>query len=192
MKRSFLFCPPTHKVSGFTLVEVLLSVTIFAIIAVSVAGTFFSGIKLWDRVRGTDFVKTSFLIDLEKVAVDVRQAMDVPVIGYTGSAEEFSFPSIEKDSIMRLMYYFDPVQQALIRKTQSLSSILEEKTDPAASTTEIFNASNVTFQYLVKNANSTDWESGWKKDDGIIHAVKLEGVSNGVPFSKIIVIPISE
>ena len=93
---------------AFTLVELVVAVTIFAFIAAAIGACLYSGIKIWDRARNVDLAKANLLLDLDGIARELYQCADIPQIGFEGDAQGFSFPSVSGSSIMKIAYRFDP------------------------------------------------------------------------------------
>lgn len=176
---------------ALTLVEVLVTVTILAFIVTAVGASFFSGLKLWDRVRNVDFAHTAFILDLGMIARDLRQSVDVPAIGFEGDAGSFSFPAVDKGDVVKVTYARDPASGILTRRVQSLASIMAGQSPERKMTKEALSADQVSFQYLNREGADGVWVDVWSKDKGIFSAVKLEGVFKGEPFSKIIIIPLA-
>lgn len=81
------------KRSAFTLMEMLLVVTLTAMIGLTIFGTFNNGLKLWAYgVRLDREADASFL--LGKLGDDLRSAVSIDKIKYNGIGSRFSFPAI--------------------------------------------------------------------------------------------------
>jgi prepilin-type N-terminal cleavage/methylation domain-containing protein len=175
--------------AGFTLIEVIVAATIFSFVALGLAASFLSGMRLWERVRNRDYPRALFFLDLELVAKDLRQAVQVPGIGFTGSPEEFSFPAVEGEALVRVTYRYEPQSRALLRKAEPLEDVLAGRSAGAGRL--VISPESLCIKYLYRDASGDVWTDAWPGDKGIFNAVWLQGTYQGEPFSKIIVIPIA-
>ena len=106
----------TRSKSGFTLVETLVVVTIFGIIAVGIASTFASGVKLWNRAKNINFSRAELLLNMEKISRELRQSIYVEKIGFEGTAEEVSFPAVINNATVKVIYKFKADEKTLLRR----------------------------------------------------------------------------
>ncbi len=194
MRQSLCWYQQKNKrraIQGLTLVEVLVTVTILAAIVTGVGASFFSGLKLWDRVRKVDFVRTEFLLDLGIIARELRQSVDIPLIGCEGNAGSFSFPAVDRGAVVKVTYALDPLSGNLTRHVQGFADIIAGREVSAGFATKALSADKVSFQYLSVDGETSSWVDTWPKDKGMFSAVRLEGVFKSEPFSKIIIIPVA-
>ncbi len=174
-----------------TLVEVVMAATVFAVIAVGVAGTFFSGVKLWQRISQVDVMGRFVLVDLQKLSKDLRGCVDLPLIGFQGSETGFYFPSVEGIHVVKVVYSFDEGQKKLVRRSYVFDPAAEEGQAQKVSTeAKILDADELRFSYLDRAAvDAIEWLDAWPKEKGMFSALRVEGVLKGEPFAKIIIIP---
>lgn len=184
---------------GFTLVETIVVITIFSIIAAGIASSFISGMKIWGRAAEVDFVQSQVLLSLEQIAVKLRQCVNISAIGFNGSSEEFSFPGLLADDIGRIKYSFAPVSKTVFLRFQSLKDILlaqeeEETVEVKYIERKFLSADSFSARYLSfdKEKNSYGWVDEWKEEDGAPVAVGLEVCAGQNKFEKVIFIPIGE
>ena len=185
---------PLSARNGFTLVETLVVITILSVCAAGIIATFFSGIKLWDRATNENYTRTEFFIGIEQLTRDFRQSVNVPVIGFKGTAQEISFPAIEREALVMITYLYDPQQGALMRRVTGLKDALstEEKQQPYTEK-KVLPAEGVSFSYFVydKVKEKGDWKDAWNKEDGVFAGILLRGRYRGEEFSRKIFIPAS-
>lgn len=186
MKHLLFICRLKNK-QGFTLVETLVVVTIFSIVAIGIAASFVSGAKLWDRAKNTDFSKAEFLLDMEKVTRQLRQSVNTNEIKFDGASQEVSFPGFADNSVKRIVYIFDSSQKALLRREYNPESDLETYTE----TTALSSLDEFSFSYLQDTEDGFEWLDSWDEDSGIFSAIKLQGKFKNEDFVKTVFIPIS-
>lgn len=74
MKRSFSTLIRSNG-KGFTLIEILLAVTLFAIVTSAAYGIFSAGIQIWKRTQGRSPVERKAILALEKMGRDIRMTL---------------------------------------------------------------------------------------------------------------------
>ncbi len=180
---------------GFTLVEIIVAVTIFSIIALGIGSSFVSGLKIWDRARNTDLTRVDFLLTFEKVSRDIRQSVNVPLIGFEGTTSEFSFPVLADDSIVKVTYRFDPSEKTLIRRRALLKDVADKCEEGSFEEKDMLVLEELAFSYFYYDSDKKvyKWseQDGWIKSQGIPIAVKLRGKFKDAEFTKTTFIPIS-
>lgn len=179
---------------GFTLVEMMVVACIFAIIAAAIGTSFASGLKLWGRFKGGDAQRDA-LIGFEIMAKDLRQGLNLPVIGFEGKAAEVSFPLLEGDLIAKITYRFDPDKKALFRKRVYLKDILsaEYGEEPEYIEREFLSPEELSLSYLSGDLTTKTyvWEDEWKKAKGIFPAIKIKAKFGNAELEKTVFIPVS-
>jgi len=178
---------------GFSLIEIIVVVTIFSIIALAVGSSFISGMKLWNRAKDADFPKYELFLSLESIARDFRQSVSVTGVLFEGTSEEVSFPTLVGDSIVKVTYKFDPQEKTLLRREVGLKDVLSETAKENAKERQILSLEELTFSYLCKDMekNTYIWIDTWEKGKGIFIAIKLKGRLKDNEFTKTVFIPIS-
>ena len=163
---------------------------IFAVVFVGAAGAFFSGVKLWGRISRVDVPSMFVILDLQRLGRDLRESVDVPLIGFKGSDREVSFPAVDGVHVVRVVYTFDPDRKEFLRKSYVFDPAAEEgRSETPAVVTKIFDADELRFNYLDGGGESPVWQDTWSKEKGIFRAMRVEGAFKGEPFTKIIIIP---
>jgi len=179
---------------GFTLIETVMVATIFSFIALGIATSFVSGMKLWSRAMEGGFSKQNMFFAVERISQELRQAVNIPSIGFEGTAVKFSFPSVVNDSLAKVTYKFDPTEKMLKRKEESLKDVTEAKPDENESDTGLKNflpVESLSLKYLCFDVelNSYVWKESCEKDKEKFIAVKFEGQSEKNDFAKTVFMP---
>lgn len=179
---------------GFTLVEVVMVALILSFVAVGIAGSFVSGMKLWNRALTLSSLGHDMALNLEGVAKEARQSLNFPEIGFEGNSSGLSFPIVNQGVISKVSYAFDPQKKAVIRGQVDLKSIREDKLQEGYTQKDVFSAEEFSarFMYFDTEKNSTSWADSWAKDKGIFTALQLQGRSKGEEFEKTIYIPVAQ
>jgi prepilin-type N-terminal cleavage/methylation domain-containing protein len=175
---------------GFTLIELIIAVTIFSLVAVGVARTFFSGMKLWNKAK-EDISAAGLFLSVESIASELRQSANVKSIGFEGSATHVSFPLVVGNAILKVTYKFDLSTKRLIRTTVLLKDFIAESEAQNCQEKEVLSLDDFTLSYFYPDKVNGKylWKDEWIKNDRVFTAVKLHVRSGNEEFSRTIFIP---
>lgn len=184
----------SNKNEAFTLIDILVALTIFAIIAGGIATVIISGIKIWDRARTTDFSTAVTTLALETVAGELRQGSIMPGIPesvWEGTKEEFYLTVIKRDSLLNVGYVYDPAGKVLIRRERALKEAISNKESPYTEK-EVMAADEMSFAYFEKGKESSAWLDSWPKEkNSSFCGVRIKWKIKDEEFTKTIFMPAS-
>jgi prepilin-type N-terminal cleavage/methylation domain-containing protein len=177
--------------TAFTLVELLMAMTISSLIAAGVIFSFLAGLRIWDRAQNTDVRKTERLLSLEQLARELRQSVNVSAIGFQGGQDEFSFPTPINDKIVKVTCKLDSGKKTFVRGIVSLSDIIRGKEAEGYSQKPLFALDDLRLEYYYYDRIKAkyEWKDAWSKDDGAFIAVRLHLIINNEDYVKTIFIP---
>jgi len=188
--------------AGFTLVEMLLSISLIAVLGLVVYSCLSGGLRIWQRVN-TPSIGEDVNIFFEKLSVDMYNSFPYKDIEFIGNAEGFQCASIvTTDSanpglahgVGEVSYFYDKENQAIIRRKKNLSDIFREKN--GAEQKMIGNITAGLFQYYYYDPRAKEyfWVEEWKKGSGIPIAlaskIDINYGGKDYKFSKFIIIPV--
>ena len=151
---------------AFTLIEILLVLSLLSMISIAVFRTLANGLKIWDK-RSKSAMQEDVLIFFEKINVDLQNTVTYSKIPFEGKRQRISFASVIKipvderirsekdeytDQIGRVEYDFDKSQKALYRRQANYSQALKNKFGPKRLLVQ--GLSSVEFVYGYKKGNS--------------------------------------
>jgi len=186
------------KRNAFTLIEVIVSLTIFTIIITAVYSTFYMGVKVWHRGEGGgNFQKIR--IGFLKIERDLKSSFYFSKAPFKGTSVEMVFPSVvtdnDKKNICIITYSVDKAEnsslQQLIRKEKPFSEKIG--VDTAEKNRQLISlAESIKFEYAYKKGTSEgfEWQSDWdglgqnKFPSGV--RVSLETANTKEVYNKII------
>ncbi|MDD5173767.1 MAG: type II secretion system protein GspJ [Candidatus Omnitrophica bacterium] len=183
-----------NKKDGFTFIELIIAVTIFSIIAVSVYSVFRAGVRLWSGTNPVIQANQSTRYFFNTISMDLKNSVSynaaLPVIKTFGSSEEenvnfegdeqkISFMTLINVSgsgvsphaeLARVIYSFDKPKKAVKRAVATKAEGLNES---FAKVTEILNdidSEDFGFEYCYKVASSPteytyEWKERWSDED---------------------------
>jgi prepilin-type N-terminal cleavage/methylation domain-containing protein len=177
--------------SGFTLVEMAIVAILFAIIGVGLVGTLSSGLKIWSRAKDTGTLSPQLAFSLELVARDLRQSVYMPQIGFTGGAKQLSFLAFSRDSVFKITYKFDDMQNVLLRRQEGLKTAIDEDLQGEYTEEKFADLDDAQFRYLYFDKDKEDyaWKDTWAKEDGLPPAVRIKIKLGNEECEKTVFIP---
>ncbi len=171
--------------AGFTLLELLVVISLMALIGMSLYAMFGSAIGMMRRVSGSEVVEDVDVF-LEKFDREVSSQVAFKGIPFDGKETSLSFPSrIELDKrasmsmgVGRVSYFFDESHRTFARRQENLNQIYKPGEEIEA-TTVLEGVPGVKFQYFVyrKADKVFEWVSTWnslENEGQIPSAVKVE------------------
>ncbi len=196
-------------VRGFSLIELLLAVLIFSIVAVSVYSAFGAGVFAWRRLGAVTVSYQRVKLAMELLGNELANLIPSQKIKLEGEKDKISFLElIEKDSIAGLykvsFYYkvgLGDEPNKIIRSQEDIGPILNSLSaqpaaalalEPAPEDKEFLSGiESLEFGYLCKAANTNDeyeWKDFLDKSANLVCAavsISLRPKKDGPVFTKI-------
>lgn len=175
-----------NRTQGFTLIEVLITSVLIAVVALALYGLFDSGIRVM-RKMVRPLAQEEWLIFFEKFSRDAQNLFHYTGIPFKGEKERIVFATTiqtQKElggdqGIGRVTYSYNPDDQAIQRLQENLSQIYEGKAGEAAPV--LTPVSSLAFEYF--GPDPTDktkfmWSEQWDETEennkkGIPVAVRI-------------------
>ena len=156
---------------GFTLVELLIVVSIFSVVSLAIYSTFSSGASILRRIKNVDFRQQKLLLKTERFSRELREQPNYKKQLFQGSRYKINFAASLNYFPSRVTYYFDPSLFCLMRCEDKLDTIItaEGKIDPelkAKATVFLPKVKEVNFSYFYFDLGKKDylWVEDWKAD----------------------------
>jgi len=153
----------TKRGTGFSLIELLMVVSLLTVLSLAIYGVFQGGISVMQRVS-VGSPEEDIQIFLEKFSRDLMNSFPYQGIVFKGVAERVEFPATIKTvpelggdrAIGRLTYAYDSSRRAISRRSENLSELYEEKEiSPAA---VLPNVHSVEFRYFAFDVVKKEFE----------------------------------
>jgi len=178
--------PDSGGAPGFTLMELVISSFLVALIGLAVYEVFTTGLKLWGRTYTVGMHKEDVLISLERIARDVRSQLRFQGIGFNGGTDNLSFAALIPDFSDssepiyrpgRVRYYFNPATGQVLKSQttyQQLVSIPSSNDSGVVFKELIGNVRGFNCDYYLYNTKENKW--GWSNScsgDTLPRAVRV-------------------
>lgn len=176
---------------GFTLVELLVSVTIVSFVGIAVYSALANGIAVWRRVNKDSSFTQNVRLTSEKMARELRNALQFSNIAFEGTEASIKFCALllttsgeggdEAEShyeLGRVTYFYNEGENALCKQQLLYPLIYQEQGESDQSKILISNLKELEFSYcyLDSTTGTYQWKKDWKKQeqDIIPQAVKIK------------------
>ena len=190
---------------AFTFIELLVAITIFSIIAVSIYSTLNAGIRVW--LKGNSIIRDNqaLRVFFDSISSDLRN-----LTAYSGIRGEWGQGSVTFPAAINVAYG-NTMRAELAKVTYALDDSNGGLTRICVTGKEGFDSQyaegqadfgvlrNLSFEYGYKSATTEgecEWRDNWGKADRIPRLVKikvgLQGRAESNLFEKIVVIPMGE
>lgn len=178
---------------GFTLIEIIVVMSLFSIVGLGISSTFISGMKTWDRVRRMNLTRGNVFFAMETMAGELRQSVDIPQINFEGEERWMSFPTRVGEDIFKVVYLFDSDNKAIFRRHTRLVDVDKEKEAGDHTEKRILKADNFSLQYFSfdQERETYSWEDAWEEDNGPFSAVRFLIEKDDETFSKTVFVPVA-
>lgn len=187
--------PSAPRLGAFTLVELLMAVSIFSVVSIAIYSTFSSGASVLRRVKDVDLVHQKILLKTERLSRELREIPACRKQLFLGNKTKITFAGISDYSPCRIAYYFDNTTSSLMRVVDRLDRIitldgkidLELKAEPVVFLSKI---KEVKFEYLKLDLlkNTYKWMPQWAQDY-LPSAVKITIISQSQEYVSTIFLP---
>jgi prepilin-type N-terminal cleavage/methylation domain-containing protein len=156
------------RVRAFTLVELLIAVSIFSVVSIAIYSTFSSGLSVLRRVKYIDFKQQKILLKQERFSRELRESCQCRKPLFLGNKMKISFCGIVDYVPSRITYYFDNASGSLMRNSDRLMDIItsegsvepELKSKPTVFVSGIKGA-RFLYLYLDLKKKTYSWSEEW-------------------------------
>ncbi len=170
--------------NGFALIEVLMAVTLTAVISMAIYGSFSSGVRIMKRIANPVF-EEDVSVFFEKMTRELENSFLNTDIPFTGDGEQFTLATQFRShaalggeqAIGRVTYSYDSRKNSLSRRQEDASQIHEEKEGVVLPVLQ--HIESLRFHYFGYDGSysqylwSDDWDPVLKKNKSPM-AVKIE------------------
>ncbi|OGX24720.1 MAG: hypothetical protein A2787_01955 [Omnitrophica WOR_2 bacterium RIFCSPHIGHO2_01_FULL_48_9] len=128
-----------QKSFGFTLIEILLVVSLMAMVGLSIYSAFANGLKVWDRGKNLN-AQEDIMIFFDRIGAELRNSFRFSKVPFYGRSQRVVFPTMVKvlpdpkmnpeensyiSQIGKVEYEFDVVKDQLIRREASYGQAIQ-------------------------------------------------------------------
>lgn len=170
--------------AGFTMIEMLIVVTLFAIIATASFAIFRMGVQIWRRSQGSALIEHKALFTLEKMTRDLRMSIRSELKDFKGNgdSDEIAIPSLipiragKTDMIQYglIHYEYNASKKEVCRREEPAAAIQgKKKFDCRVLANHV---KRFKLQYLIYDGigEAYSWYDSWDEKELPPLAIKIE------------------
>jgi len=158
----------SHRKS-FTLIELLIAVSIFSVVAVSVYSAFNTGVFTWRRINVEAESYQGAAVALELMANEIANHIPSEVVVISGEKDNISFLSnvnkAGKNNLYKTVFFFDSSKNAIIYGYKDLRVFLNEANTEGASVSTYETDANILKEEFLPDVKSLEFKYFCKKSD---------------------------
>lgn len=172
-----------NRNGGFTLVELIVTAAIAAVVAAAVGSALYAGIRVWESTRMLDAHRVDFAIFLESFESDIRNALPFNLVPFEGDSDSMTFAGVEHGpagppsagrNLVKIRYEYDEAAGEIrrIRQTFPAPMMDDTRTDVMVGGVE-----DMKFSYAVMapgESGSVLWQENVSGRNGFPLKVKIE------------------
>lgn len=164
--------------TAFTLIELVLVVTLLSVVSLTMYAVFNSGIKIWQKIN-RQLPYEDVAIFLDKFSHDLRNSFKSSAIIFSGRQENLEFATmvnsrrLQKTTVGRAAYFYDSQAMALSRQLDDYSRV--SGGSDAGVIQSLQNVKSLKFQYYFFDAETKQYF--WRQEyagDSLPLAVSIE------------------
>ncbi len=182
-----------NRRAGFTFIELLVSMLIFSIVALSIYLSFNVGVRAWRKGEEGYKIRQGARYLLSSISREMRNAINSKVIMFSGGTDNVSFCKAA-NGLFKGSYEFNGPDNAVYKVVQTFKE--NALGEPGARSRLISGVSGFKLQYSYKNGEKIEWRDTWQEQENIVpFAVKISltynpgGAAQSAVISQTVVIP---
>jgi len=179
--------------TGFTFIELLVSMLIFSIVALSIYLSFNVGIRAWRKGEEGYKIRQGARYLLSSISRDMRNAVSTKEIIFSGGAGNVSFCKASK-GLFKVSYEFNGSENAVYKVVQTYKE--NASSEPGTRSRLVSGVSGFQLQYSYRNGDKIEWRDAWQEQENTLpFAVKVSltynpgGDAQPVVISQTVLIP---
>lgn len=197
------FIQPLQVSRGFTLLELLIAVTIFSIVAVAIYTSFNVGIRAWRKAEASYKIKQEARHAFDAIGRDLRGAINFTRMPFEGASGSVSFSRALRisdskggyiEGVFKITYTFNAQDKALYYILQTYQE--DTKGEEGKKSLLASDVSDFKLKYAYLEGSEVIWKDYWNEEElNIPLGVKVsiaypsENEGQAVEFSETIFIP---
>ena len=165
----FLTPSLSHSLTAFTLVELLVTVSLMALVGAGAVGALSGGVKVWERAMVFGTGQQEALVACEWLRRDVQNARRFAPIPFKGEYDAYGFAAVDHESVDasgprelgRLGFFYDQAHRRVCRSFVPYSLLHDRRLkDQCQSMLEGVTRMRFSF-FGVEESGHPEWSGDW-------------------------------
>ncbi|MBL7085422.1 MAG: prepilin-type N-terminal cleavage/methylation domain-containing protein [Candidatus Omnitrophica bacterium] len=167
---------------GFTLLELLITASLIALMGLAIYSTFARGIAVWERGGMTDVIEQETRFGLEKMAKELRNSFKFSGIKFSGTKNDVSFPTYvniagigeaPKWEVGEVSYFYSSKKKSFFRKKANYVDLFQDDEPEAEEMVSQINNLEISYYFFDPIGKSYKWKDSWDGKESFPLGVKI-------------------
>ena len=186
---------------AFTLIELLIAVSILSVCAGVVFSTFSVGLNTWRRISGYNLKEREVILFLKKIEQELRNSFAFANIKFEGEQQRITFPSLvwdEKREVYvpgQISYSFNPREKMLTRGEKTYYTLFSSAGKEGGKRIMAVEQVNFAYYFYHKDAHNYGWGenyTGFSPPWAVRIRVLMEEGEKNRTIEKRVIIPLGK
>ena len=156
------------KRKSLTLVEIIITASLVAVVGIAVFSAVSSGLKIWQRLTKST-IEEDVHIFFEKFGFDIRNSFAYEGIDFSGSDDSLTFASLVSGSGFNLApgqvtYHFYPEGEVVTSEKRTVTNLFRDKPGIIERRLEDVQALSFSYYFYDPLRKEYFWVSDWEED----------------------------
>ncbi|MBL7085414.1 MAG: prepilin-type N-terminal cleavage/methylation domain-containing protein [Candidatus Omnitrophica bacterium] len=171
------------RIKGFTLLELLITTSLIALMGLAIYSTFARGVMVWDRGGKTNIVEREVKFTLQSLAKELRSSFKFSGIEFKGTKNEISFPTYvntagiaeaPKWEVGRVSYFFDSEKNTFSRWQKNYIDLFQPEKPEAEKVIPQIKDLDIRYYYFDAIGKAYKWKDSWSGKQDFPLGVRIE------------------
>jgi len=182
--RNNAFTPLDNKhLKGFTLLELLITTSLIALMGLAIYSAFARGVTVWQRGNKTDVAEQEVRFVLENLAKELRNSFKFSGIEFEGTKNVISFPiyvntaGIAQDpkwEVGRISYFYGSSKKSFFRMEASYIDLFQDDLPKAKEILSQVNDLEISYYFFDIIGKTYNWKDSWTDKENFPLGVKIK------------------
>lgn len=191
--------------SGFSLLELLLAVSLLPVLSFVLYGQISAGLRLWKTLEASPVSEEKALF-YEKTRRDFSNALNYTGLHFSVDSSRVAFTTLGESSelfggdraVLRVTYDHDASRKTIVRRHQNLSQVHRDKPGEESVVLKNVRSLNTSFLLYEKLSEAYVWKDSWDNAEtktlpnAVRFQMQLEGPAGLETWTKTYPIPASK
>jgi len=190
------------RIKGFTLLELLITTSLIALMGLAIYSTFARGVMVWERGSKTDIVEQEARFTLQNLAKELRNSFKFSGIKFSGTKDAISFPTYvntarvgeaPKWEIGRVSYFYDSSKKSFFCREASYVDLFQDDLPKAREIVSQVNDLEINYYFFDAIGKTYKWKNSWSDKEtfplGVRIALTTGSGEEGKEFVKTVYLP---
>ena len=190
------------RIKGFTLLELLITTSLIALMGLAIYSTFARGVMVWERGSKTDVVEQEAMFSLQSLAKELKNSFKFSGIKFSGTKDGVFFPTYvntarvgeaPKWEIGRVSYFYDSSKKSFFCREASYVDLFQDDLPKAREIVAQVNDLEINYYFFDAIAKTYKWKNSWSGKEtfplGVRIVLTIGSGEEGKEFVKTVYLP---